>query len=59
VAAGFYARKVLEVGRPMEVAGQQGVLTAITATHVILTTEQGQTTSVANATVLDHVTRQS
>jgi len=46
VAAGFYARKVLEVGKHMEVAGQQGVLTAITATHVILTSEQGQTTSV-------------
>jgi hypothetical protein len=57
VAAGFYARKVLEVGKPLQVAGQQGVLHAITATHVILETE-GRRTAVSNATFLDQVTRQ-
>jgi hypothetical protein len=57
VAAGFYARKVLVIGRPMEVAGQQGVLRAITATHVIMQSE-GQDTIVANATLLDHIVKQ-
>ena len=28
VAAGFYARKILAVGKPMEIAGQQGVCSA-------------------------------
>ncbi len=57
ISAGFYARKILVIGRPIEVAGQQGVLKAITATHVIVHS-QGQDTTVANATVLDHVAKQ-
>ncbi len=54
VAAGFYARKVLTMGRSLEIAGQQGVLLAITATHIVLQAE-GQETVIANAAVLDHV----
>ena len=57
VAAGFYARKVLVVGKPLEVSGQRGVLSAITATHLILHSEGGETT-VSNAVVLDHVSKQ-
>ncbi len=57
VTAGFYARKVLVMGKPIEIAGQQGILRAITATHLILQHE-GQETSVSNATLLDHVARQ-
>jgi len=57
VAAGFYARKILAIGRPLELAGQQGVLRAITATHVILEAE-GRETAVSNAAILDHVTKQ-
>lgn len=57
IAAGFYVRRVLTVGRPLEVAGQQGVLTAITATHVVLESE-GHETTVSNATFLDQVARQ-
>ncbi len=57
VTAGFYARKVLTMGKPLEIAGQQGVLRAITATHLILQHEGGET-SVANATLLDHVAKQ-
>lgn len=57
IAAGFYMRKVLVIGRPLEIAGQQGVLSAITATHVILQSE-GRETAVANATFLDHAARQ-
>ena len=56
VAAGFYARKILAIGKPLEVAGQQGVLRAITATHVILESE-GRETAVSNATILDHVAK--
>ncbi|MGH9665019.1 MAG: mechanosensitive ion channel family protein [Bryobacteraceae bacterium] len=57
VAAGFYARKILVVGKPLEVAGQRGVLRAITATHVILDAD-GQETTVSNATVLDQIAKQ-
>jgi hypothetical protein len=57
VAAGFYARKLLVVGKPLEVAGQRGVLRAITATHVIIQAD-GQDTAVSNATVLEQVAKQ-
>jgi hypothetical protein len=53
ITAGFYARKILVIGKPLQVAGHQGVLTAITATHVIIQSE-GRDTAVANATILDH-----
>jgi hypothetical protein len=58
IAAGFYARKILVIGRPLEVAGHQGVLTAITATHVVLQSA-GRETTVSNAAVLDHVSSQT
>jgi hypothetical protein len=57
VAAGFYARKILVIGKPLDVAGQQGVLRAITATHLILRSEEGDAT-VSNATILDHIGKQ-
>ena len=57
ITAGFYARKVLTVGKALEVAGQQGVLVAITATHAILRSEGGDT-AVSNATFLEQVTKQ-
>lgn len=57
VAAGFYARKVLTMGKPTEIAGQQGVLTAISATHMVLESE-GRSTAVSNATLLDHIAKQ-
>jgi hypothetical protein len=57
LAAGFYVRKVLVVGRPLEVAGQQGVLRAITATHVVLDSD-GRETTISNVTLLDQVARQ-
>jgi len=57
VAAGFYVRKVLTMGKPLEIAGQQGVLSAITATHVVLKTDQ-QETVIANGTFLDQVSKQ-
>jgi Conserved TM helix/Mechanosensitive ion channel len=57
MVAGFYARKFLEVGKNLEVAGQRGVLRAITATHAILESD-GQDVSVSNATFLDQVSKQ-
>jgi len=57
MVAGFYARKFLEVGKNLEIAGQRGVLRAITATHAILESE-GQDISVSNSTFLDQVSKQ-
>jgi small-conductance mechanosensitive channel len=57
LAAGFYARKILVVGKPLEVAGQQGVLRAITATHVILESE-GRETTISNETLMDQIAKQ-
>lgn len=57
MVAGFYARKVLEIGKRTEVAGERGVLKAITATHTILE-DEGRDISVSNATFLDHVAKQ-
>ena len=57
VAAGFYVRKVLTMGKPIEIVGQQGVLIAITATHIVLESD-GRETAVSNATLFDHVARQ-
>ena len=55
--AGFYARKFLEVGKPVEIAGQQGTLRAITATHAILDRDERAIT-VANSTFLDQIGKQ-
>ncbi|HXU20211.1 MAG TPA: hypothetical protein VN788_06490 [Verrucomicrobiae bacterium] len=57
IAAGFYVRKILVIGRPLEIAGQRGLLRAITATHVILQSGDSETT-VSNATILDQVAKQ-
>lgn len=57
IAAGFYARKVLEIGRPLTVSGHTGTLRAITATHILLDSEDGEI-SIANSAVLHQVTRQ-
>jgi len=57
ITAGFYARKVLTLGKPLAVSGEEGVLVAITATHAILR-QDGVETVVSNGTFLDHVTKQ-
>lgn len=57
IAAGFYARKILVVGRPLEVGGERGVLRAVTATHLILQSGD-QETVISNATLLDHHAKQ-
>ena len=57
LVAGFYARKVLEVGKNTEIAGQEGALVAITATHIILE-KDARSVSIANALFLEHATKQ-
>jgi small-conductance mechanosensitive channel len=57
IVAGFYTRKFLAIGQGLEIAGQSGLLTAITATHTILN-NNGQDIMVANATFLDQTSKQ-
>jgi small-conductance mechanosensitive channel len=57
IVAGFYTRKFLAIGKGLEIAGQNGVLTAITATHTILE-NQGQEIMAANAVFLDQTSKQ-
>jgi small-conductance mechanosensitive channel len=57
IVAGFYTRKILAVGENLEIAGQAGVLTAITSTHTILS-DQGRDILVANATFLTETSKQ-
>jgi hypothetical protein len=57
LAAGYYARKILNVGEPLEVAGVKGVLRAITPTHIVVESE-GHESAVSNAAILDYSARQ-
>lgn len=55
--AGFYTRRIVEVGRPMEIAGHRGVVKAVTSTHTILETDSGSV-RIANQRLLDDVSVQ-
>ena len=57
LVVGFYVRKFLEVGKRVDIAGQSGILTAITATHTILTDEE-RNVIVSNATFLEQTAKQ-
>lgn len=57
ILAGFYARRILQVGEEVELGGQRGVLRAITSTHTLIESE-GRTVSLANQRFLDEVSRQ-
>jgi small-conductance mechanosensitive channel len=57
IVIGFYARKFLAIGKSLEIAGQHGILTAVTAIHTILTSE-GSEIIVANSTFLEQTTKQ-
>ena len=57
IVTGFYMRKVLVVGKPVDVAGQSGILTAITATHVILDSD-GRDVILANSNFMEHTSKQ-
>lgn len=57
IVVGFYTRKFFSVGKRLEVAGQSGVLTAVTATHTILDSE-GHDVMIANTTFLEQTSKQ-
>jgi hypothetical protein len=57
IVIGFYARKFLVIGKSLEIAGQRGTLTAITATHTILKSE-GHEIIIANSTFLNRTAKQ-
>ena len=57
LVTGFYTRKLLAIGKPVEIAGQSGILTAITATHTVLNSD-GQEILVANSTFLEQTSKQ-
>jgi Conserved TM helix/Mechanosensitive ion channel len=56
IVIGFYARKFLAIGKSLEIAGQRGILTSVTATHTILASE-GSEIIVANSTFLEKITK--
>jgi small-conductance mechanosensitive channel len=58
IVTGFYIRKLLAVGERLEIAGESGILGAVTATHVVLSSE-GRDITVANSTFLDQTSKQS
>ncbi len=54
VLAGFYARKIVRPGDPIEVRGHRGVLRAVTATQTLIDKDDG-VVLVANSVFLDEV----
>jgi small-conductance mechanosensitive channel len=57
IVTGFYIRKVLVVGKAVDVAGQSGILTAITATHAILDSD-GRDVILPNSNFMEHPSKQ-
>ncbi len=58
IVAGYYVRKLVEVGKPIQVAGESGVLRAVTPTSVLVEGEDGTTVSISNSKVFDEVVKQ-
>ncbi len=57
ILAGFYARKTFEIGKPLEVRGEEGELMSITPTQTLL--RQGdRVVAVSNGVFLDEVVKQ-
>ena len=56
ILAGFYARKILAPGDPLEIRGERGTLKAITATQTLIEQEAGLVI-VANTALLDETIR--
>ena len=57
ILAGFYARKTLAIGESIEVAGERGLLVAVTPTQIVLE-QDGRTVTVANTVLLEQVVKQ-
>jgi hypothetical protein len=58
LTAGFYVRKFLLIGRNVEIDGRQGLLKAVTATHVIIES-QGKETAISNEMFFHRITSNS
>lgn len=56
--AGFYAKQTFEIGRPLQIGEEHGVLRSITATQVVLERD-GEIVTFANSVFLDQMVRQS
>jgi len=57
LVTGFYTRRLLAIGQDLTIAGQRGILTAITPTHTVLNRE-GYDIVVANSKFLDKMSAQ-
>jgi small-conductance mechanosensitive channel len=57
IVAGFYARRILRIGGPVEIGAVQGTLKAVTPTHTIVESED-RSISIANATFMEQVAKQ-
>ncbi len=57
IIAGFYARKVFEIGEEMEIGEETGILTAITPTQVLLD-QDGRRVAISNSVFVDKVVKQ-
>ncbi|MDH3403142.1 MAG: hypothetical protein OES32_15195 [Acidobacteriota bacterium] len=57
IIAGFYARKVFEIGEEMEVGEERGVLRAITPTQILLE-QDGRTVAISNSVFVERVVKQ-
>jgi len=56
IVAGHYVRKIVELGRDLEIAGQQGTVVAITPTHTILE-KDSQSINISNVAFLEGVSK--
>lgn len=57
IMAGFYARKLFRPGQEVTIAGERGILRAITATHTLVEGHE-DTATIANSAILEQVSRQ-
>jgi Conserved TM helix len=57
IVIGFYARKILLIGKSLTIDGQSGILAAITPTHTVLYSE-GTEILVANARLFEQTSTQ-
>ncbi len=58
IIAGFYARKIFNVGQELEIRGERGVLRSITPTQTLLVQPDETVVAVSNASFLEDVAKQ-
>jgi hypothetical protein len=57
IIAGHYARKIIELGKSIEIVGQEGTVRAVTATHMILD-QADRSVNIPNGKFLDGISKQ-